>query len=262
MAKLSLEDKYKLYEASVQNHETDIDFINKEYKRYFKRKPLTLREDFGGTAAMACDWVRQSSDHKAWGVDLDSEPIKYGRENHYSRLSDAEQSRMEYIEGNVLEDRNFKSDVVVAFNFSYFIFKEREVLLNYFKKVREGLNDNGAFFVDLFGGTDACQEMVEETDHDDHTYYWDCESFNPITSEVLYYIHFKYKGKKHEKVFTYDWRMWGLKELQDIMKEAGFSSVIPYWEGEDGDGGGDGNFYPAKKEENCESWVTYICALK
>ncbi|ATH08874.1 hypothetical protein BIY24_13230 [Halobacteriovorax marinus] len=262
MAKLSLEDKYKLYEASVQNHETDIDFINKEYKRYFKRKPLTLREDFGGTAAMACDWVRQSSDHKAWGVDLDSEPIKYGRENHYSRLSDAEQSRMEYIEGNVLEDRNFKSDVVVAFNFSYFIFKEREVLLNYFKKVREGLNDNGAFFVDLFGGTDACQEMVEETDHDDHTYFWDCESFNPITSEVLYYIHFKYKGKKHEKVFTYDWRMWGLKELQDIMKEAGFSSVIPYWEGEDGDGGGDGNFYPAKKEENCESWVTYICALK
>ncbi|WP_372652876.1 class I SAM-dependent methyltransferase [Halobacteriovorax sp.] len=262
MAKLSFEDKYKLYETSVQNHETDIDFINKEYRKFFKKKPLSLREDFGGTAAMACDWVKQSPDHKAWGVDFDIEPINYGKENHYSKLTPAQKAKMQYIEGNVLEDRDFKSDVVVAFNFSYFIFKEREVLLNYFKKVREGLNDNGAFFIDLFGGTEACQEMVEETEHDDHTYFWDCDSYNPITSEVQYYIHFKYQGKKHEKVFTYNWRMWGLKELQDIMKDAGFSSVIPYWEGEDGDGGGDGNFYPTKVEENCESWVTYICALK
>jgi hypothetical protein len=262
MAKLSLEDKYKLYESSVQNHESDIDFINKEYRRLFGKLPMSLREDFGGTAAMACDWVKQSDNHVAWGVDLDIEPIRYGRENHYSKLSEDEQKRMQYIEGNVLENRDFKSDIVVGFNFSYFIFKERKTLLDYFKKVREGLNDNGAFFIDLFGGTDACQEMVEETDHDDHTYFWDCDSFNPITSEVLYYIHFEQKGVKYERVFTYDWRMWGLRELQDIMHEAGFSKVVAYWEGEDGDGGGDGNFYPSTEEENCESWVTYLCAIK
>ncbi|WP_127715010.1 class I SAM-dependent methyltransferase [Halobacteriovorax sp. HLS] len=262
MAKLSLENKYKLYEASVQNHECDIDFINKEYRRIFGKLPMSLREDFGGTAAMACDWVKQSDNHIAWGVDLDSEPISYGIDNHYSKLNDAQKERMKYIEGNVLDNRDFKSDIVVAFNFSYFIFKERKTLLEYFKKVREGLNDEGAFFVDLFGGTDACQELVEESDHDSHTYFWDCESFNPITSEVLYYIHFEQDGHKYERVFTYDWRMWGLKELQDIMIDAGFSKVVTYWEGEDGDGGGDGNFYPSDKEENCESWVTYLCAIK
>ena len=46
MAKLSLDEKYELYESSVQNHESDIDFINKEYRRIFKKLPMSLREDF------------------------------------------------------------------------------------------------------------------------------------------------------------------------------------------------------------------------
>lgn len=264
MPKLSLEDKYRLYESSVQNHEVDIDFVNKEFKKTFKRKPLTFREDFGGTAAMACDWVKQSPEHRAWGIDLDSEPISYGLENHYSKLSDEQKERMKYIEGNVLDNQEFKTDVIVAFNFSYFIFKKRNDLLNYFKKVREGLNDEGCFFVDIFGGTEARQPMVEETEHDDHSYFWDCEDYNPLTNEVLYYIHFKKhdNGIKYENVFTYDWRMWSIKEIIDVMEDAGFSKVQTYWEGEDGDGGGDGNFYRTGKAENCESWVTYICAVK
>ena len=31
--------------------------------------------------------------------------------------------------------------------------KKRKQLLEYFTRVREGLNDQGAFFIDLFGGT-------------------------------------------------------------------------------------------------------------
>jgi hypothetical protein len=55
--------------------------------------------------------------------------------------------------------------------------------------------------------------------------------------------------------------MWGIAELREIMEDAGFSKTIAFWEGEDGDGGGDGIFYETNKAENCESWVTYICAL-
>ncbi len=261
--KLAVEEKYKLYELSVQCHESDIEFISREYKKVYGKIPMSLREDFGGTAAMACDWVKQSAHHEAWGVDLDPEPMKYGIENHYSRLNEDEKKRMRYVEGNVLDTQDFKSDVVVAFNFSYFIFKKRQMLLDYFKKVREGLNEEGAFFIDLFGGTDSRDELVEETEHDNHSYFWDCDGFNPITSECLYYIHFKTKdGVKHERVFTYDWRMWGMAELQDILEEAGFSKVITFWEGEDDDGGGDGNFFRTGDAENCESWVTYICAIK
>ncbi|MBT6324612.1 MAG: class I SAM-dependent methyltransferase [Bdellovibrionales bacterium] len=259
---LSTERKYQLYEGSVQNHEGDIDFINEQYERINGEKPLSLREDFGGTGQLSCGWVKQSLEHQAWAVDLDPEPISYGKERHLSELEETRRNQVHYVLGNVLESQDFKADVTVAFNFSYFIFKKREELLNYFKKVKEGLNENGIFVIDLFGGTDSNQELVEETEYDDYSYFWDCENFNPITNECLYYIHFKDNGTKHERVFTYDWRMWSLPELREIMLEAGFSKSVAFWEGDDDDGGGDGDFYSTETAENCESWVTYIIGVR
>ena len=127
--KLSIMDKYRLYESSVQCHESDIDFINDQFEKFIGKKPLTLREDFGGTAALACSWTTQSPEHKSWSIDLDPEPIKYGLETHYAALNDDEKNRIKYIEGNVLNDFDFKTDVTVAFNFSYFIFKTRKSAL-------------------------------------------------------------------------------------------------------------------------------------
>ena len=65
------------------------------------------------------------------------------------------------------------------------------MLLDYFKKAYDGLKDEGAFFVDIFGGTECRQELVEETDRGKFTYFWDCDNYDPVTSEVQYYIHFK-----------------------------------------------------------------------
>lgn len=263
ISKLTREQKYFLYESSVQNPSADIAFINKEYKKIFKKKPLVLREDFCGTGNMACAWVAQSPEHLAHGIDLDIDPITYGVDNHYFKLSQDQQERMEYIRGNVLDTYDFKADIVVAFNFSYFLFKERKQLVMYFSQVRKHLNQEGAFFIDLFGGTQARQPLEESVRHKSHTYFWDCESFNPLTGECLYYIHFKtHKDQiKHEKVFTYDWRMWDARELLEVLQDAGFSKTFIYWEGEDKDGSGNGVFSRSTKAENCESWVTYICAL-
>ena len=55
--------------------------------------------------------------------------------------------------------------------------------------------------------------------------------------------------------------MWSIPELREILEDAGFSRTVAYWEGEDDDGDGDGNFYISNKEDNCESWVTYIAAI-
>lgn len=258
---LPVEQKYQLYEKSVQNHLADIDFIKSEFKKLRKRKAKSLREDFGGTGAMACDWVKGSKENTAFAIDLDPEPVAYGQKHHYSNLSDEEKDRMKYIMGNVLDKYDFSTDVAVAFNFSYFIFKKRAELLKYFKRVRKSLNDDGAFFVDIFGGTECFQEMEEETEFDKHSYFWDCDKFNPLNNEVQYYIHFKQNGVKYEKVFSYDWRHWSVREIVDLMEEAGFSKVVTYWEGEDEDGEGDGNFYLSHEEENCDSWVTYIVGL-
>ncbi|MGB0453179.1 MAG: class I SAM-dependent methyltransferase [Bacteriovoracaceae bacterium] len=260
--KLSFEDKYELYESSVQNPECDIDFINQEFKKMNNRKPLTVREDFGGTGMMSNMWVTQSSKHFAYAVDLDPEPIEYGKKNHYTKLNKNSQKRMKYVLGNVLEERDFKVDVAVAFNFSYFIFKERKTLLKYFKKVKKGLKKEGMFFLDIFGGYDSMERTVEETDHGKFSYFWDCDSYNPLTSECLYYIHFKDNKKniKYERAFTYDWRMWSPQELVELLEEAGFKDVNTYWEEDGDDGDGNGVFYKSKKEENCPSWVTYVVA--
>ena len=149
------------------------------------------------------------------------------------------------------------------FTFSYFLFKERSNLVKYFSQVRKHLKKDGMFFIDLFGGTETRKPLEESAKHKNHTYYWDCDKYNPLTADVLYYIHFKtHKDQvKHEKVFKYDWRMWDARELLDILKDAGFRQTHIYWEGVDKDGSGNGVFKQSVKAENCESWVTYICAL-
>lgn len=263
MAKLDLELKYDWYEAAVQTPETEVDFMRKWYKKFHGRFPLSLREDFCGTGAISCEWVKKSKEATAFGVDLDPEPLAMGKRRNWAKLRPEARSRMSYIQGNVLDDRDFKVDVACAFNFSYFIFKGRPQLLQYFKKVRQGLNKQGLFFMDLFGGPES-QTVVEEyrTVKRGLTYYWDCQSFNPITAECTFAIHFKDgKGKKHLNVFTYDWRLWTLPELRELLLEAGFSKTVAYWEEDDDKGGGNGNYYPAEVAENCEAWVAYIAAF-
>jgi len=262
MAKLTRDEKYDLYESSVQNPEADVAFISKEFKAAKGRQAISLREDFCGTGAMACHWVKTDPSRKAFGIDLDVEPISYGLDHHYLTMPESAQKRMQYIKGNVLSRYDFKTDIVVAFNFSYFLFKERKTLVQYFKSVNDHLNADGMFFIDLFGGTETRKELVESNKFKSHKYIWDCDSYNPLTAECKYYIHFEKKGQRFEKVFQYDWRMWDAKELQDVLTDAGFKNVQTYWEGVDKDGSGNGKFKKSFKAENCESWVTYISASK
>lgn len=261
---LSLAEKYRLYEASVQCPESDIAFLDQEYQRHYGRPPQSLREDFGGTGKLACLWAQHRPGNTAVAVDLDPAPMAYGMEHHFSQLTSEQKSRVRYVQGDVLNAHGENFDLIVAFNFSYFIFKQRRQLLAYFTQVRRNLADQGAFFLDIFGGIDAHAPSIEETEHEEHTYYWDCDKFNPITHECLYYIHFKkhQENRKYDQVFTYDWRFWTIPEIRDLLEEAGFSHVATYWEGTDEDGEGDGNFYLSDHEENCESWVTYLVAYK
>jgi len=53
-------DRHQLYEESVQCSEAEIDFVESTFKKIRKRKPLTLREDFCGTAAVCCEWVKRN----------------------------------------------------------------------------------------------------------------------------------------------------------------------------------------------------------
>lgn len=261
MNQLTLDEKHSLYEASVQNAEFEVEFMINNYEQFYGVKPVTLREDFCGTAAVCCNWVKQGPQMKAIGIDLDPGAIEYGKKRHLTKLTASQRERVLYVKENVLNAESYKADVVAAFNFSYMIFKKRSELLAYFKTVRKSLNEKGVFFIDLLGGPDSQTLVEEETEHDDFSYFWDCDKFNPITNECLFHIHFKYKGIKHEKVFTYDWRLWSIPELRELLAEAGFSKSFAFWEGDDDEGGGDSDFRITDEADNCDSWVTYLAAM-
>lgn len=256
-------NKHWYYEKSVQNPSNEVEFFNEKFEEIRKRKPYIIREDFCGTGAISCEWAAQGSEYESWGVDLDPEPVDYGKATHVKKLDDAGQKRVHYLLDNVLTAKTPKVDICFAFNFSYYIFKERKQLLEYFTKARETLKDDGVFFIDLFGGPDSQTIMTDVMKHDGFKYYWECQKFNPLNNHCRFAIHFKLKGEKKRKdAFVYDWRMWTMGELHDLLAEAGFSKTISYWEGEDEDGDGNGEFFQAQEVENCESWVTYIAALK
>lgn len=259
---LSLKEKYDFYERSVQNAESEVEFMQDEYKRIFKKNPVLFREDFCGTGAISCEWVKQDKKREAYGIDLDPEPLAMGHERHFSKLKPTEQKRMHYRKENVLKTKTPKVHVICAFNFSYFIFKSRKDLVKYFKSVRKSLKSDGVFFLDIFGGPESQKLVTDVKKLKNLTYYWECQQFNPITHECLFAIHFRdSKGKKHSNVFTYEWRFWTLPEIHDALKEAGFGRTLTFWEGDDDEGSGNGIFTESADGENCDAWVAYVGAI-
>jgi SAM-dependent methyltransferase len=254
-------DRHKLYEESVQNVESEVEFIMDTYKALRGRAPESFREDFCGTAAAACEWIRQGSKQTAIGVDIDEEVLDWGKRHNVAKLNAEQQQRMTFHMDNVLDVVAEPVDVVGAFNFSYYLFKTRDELRAYFRAACRGLKQDGIFFLDAFGGHEASEEMKEKTKYDNFTYVWDQAHFYPITGEMTCHIHFKFPdGSKLKKAFSYEWRLWTLPEIQEVLAEAGFGRITVYWEGTDEDGEGDGEFTPDTKGEADAGWIVYITA--
>ncbi len=257
-------DKYALYNQAVQSAETDVLFYRDRYKEFFKKTKsgLTLREDFCAAGDISCEWVKLNKTYRSCGLDLDDEPMSYGRKNYLSKLKKDQQERVALIQKDVLHPSLPKADIVAAVNFSYFIFKDRKVLLNYFSNVYSSLNAQSLFIVDVFGGTQCTDAIVDRTDLKKFVYYWEQKGFDPVSNEGQFAIHFKYKSKKYNDVFTYDWRLWTIPELKEIMKEAGFDEIHVYWEGTNKKGFGDGRFVRVQQGESCLSWIAYVIGVK
>ncbi len=259
--KAELADRHILYQDSVQNVESEIDFVEETFKALRGREAVTVREDFCGTANTSCEWIRRGDEHTAIGVDLEPSVLEWGKEHNLSKLTPEQQKRITLHEDNVLTVDTGKVDVTLAMNFSYWCFKERAVMCDYFQKVHNSLNDDGIMFLDSFGGYEAFQLMEEEHDYDGFTYIWDQAHYDPITGDCTCHIHFKFSdGSRMKEAFTYEWRLWTLPEIQELLKEAGFSKVTVYWDiAEDDD---DEDFQPSEHGEPYAGWLAYIVAEK
>lgn len=256
-------DLHDLYEKAVQNVEHEVEFLQETFQGMRGRKAYKLREDFCGTASASCQWVRQGAEYQAIGVDIDPSVLDWGRKNRIGKLPAADQARVQLLESDVMTVDTPAVDLLVAFNFSYFIFDTRDRLREYFRRAHAALVNDGVFFIDLFGGPEAQEETKEKTKHKGFTYIWHQAEFHPVTNYIRCHIHFKFRdGSRIKKAFTYEWRLWSAPELREILLEAGFKKATVYWEGEDEDGEGNGVFTPDEKGEADLAWIAYIVAEK
>ncbi len=256
-------DIHDLYEKAVQNVEHEVEFTQATFETIRGRKAYRLREDFCGTASASCQWVRQGEQFQAIGVDIDPSVLDWGRRNRVSRLPATDRTRVQLLQSDVMTATTPPADIVVAFNFSYFIFNTRDTLRDYFVRARAALVDDGLFFIDLYGGAEAHDEIKEKTKHKGFTYIWHQAEFHPVTHYIRCHIHFSFPdGSKIKKAFTYEWRLWSAPELREILLEAGFRNATVYWEGEDEDGEANGEFKPNSKGQADPAWVAYMVAEK
>ena len=262
-------DKHILYQHSVQDTDTELELMDEKFRAIRGVSPLSFREDFCGTALLSVAWCKGAPDRTAQGIDLCEDTLQWGREHNLDSADADVISRVELVNANVLEVGQPRVDITCALNFSYSIFKTRETLLQYFKAAITGLNDNGVLMLDVFGGPEAIDSTEENRDVDgqDFEFVWEQEKYNPVTNEILCNIHFEFDdGSRMEKAFTYDWRLWSIAELHELLLEAGFSRVHVYWEeykdtGDDDEYlEGTGNYLEVTEVEQQESWVSYIFA--
>jgi len=258
-------DRHVLYEKSVQNVAFEYKFVSNTFRKLRGRRPRHVREDFCGTASMCCEWVRRSKQNTAIGVDIDPEVLAWGREQNLSRLKPDARLRISLIQEDVFRVKTDKPvDVVLAMNFSYQLFMTREKLGGYLRKVHEALGDDGILFMDAYGGYDAHREIREKTKHKGFKYIWEQASYNPIDGKMRCHIHFSFPdGSKMKKAFSYEWRLWSLPELRELLAEAGFSRVTVYWEETDPKTGeGAGVYSPATVGDADPGWVAFLVAEK
>lgn len=261
-------DKFDCYQQSVQAPDHEVDMFDQFYKEQFDRQPLTLREDFCGTFAVCCEWVKSNDKRQAWGIDLCPETLEWGRLNNLAELKAVQAERVKVLEQDVRDGNTPTVDVLAAQNFSFWIFRTRKEVIEYFRKAYENLNDDGIIVMDMMGGRECYNDTITDKrtivkGKNGFKYHWQQAYFNPVTADCSFYIHFKFgDGSKMKKAFEYHWRFWTVPEVREMLAEAGFSSSIVYIEQEDEDGEDSGEWVPVEEAPNNESWLCYICGVK
>jgi SAM-dependent methyltransferase len=251
----------------------DLDFFRRVYRTLRGASFELLREDFSGTARLACTWVSRKSTRRAWAVDLDPRPQAWARAHHLPLIGSAG-LRVRFVRADVRRARTPKVDVVAALNCSWWVFKRRPQLIDYFRSVRRALAPRGLMVLDAFGGDRTLRTLKERrrvrgirTFAGDRippfTYEWEQKSFNPIDYNLKAAIHFELDdGTVLRNAFTYDWRVWSLPEVDEALREAGFSDVHVYVQGWDEDRNEALDVYRRRIQfENQEAWLALIVGV-
>ena len=267
-------DRLLLYPPAVQHVEHDLDLLERIYRNRNGRAPVLVREDFCGTAALACEWVRRGSRRRAWGLDLHRATLAWARRQRLPALGPAAE-RVTLVHGDARRVTRPPVDLVVALNYSYWVFHRRAELRAYFRAARASLAPGGLLCLDAFGGTAAMEALVE-TRHVPASrgpggqrvpafrYVWEQVAFNPVEHSLSCRIHIHLRdGRELRRAFSYDWRMWTLPEIRELLAEAGFRESIVYvqdWDDESHRALG--SYSRRRRFDNQLTWLAYVVGVR
>ncbi len=265
-------DKFDCYQRSVQAPEHEVEFFEQAFKEAYRRKPISLREDFCGTFAICCEWVQSNSQRTAIGVDLCAATLQWGRDHNLKKLQPAQQQRVRLIEQDVRKKNRPTVDILAAQNFSFWIFKSRPEVVEYFRAARANLNPAGILVMDMMGGADCFREdnvdkRIIKKGKKGFKYIWRQVSFNPVNHDAKFSISFKFKdGSELKNAFEYDWRFWSIPEVREMLTEAGFTDSHCYFEVENEDDEEDeetgDQWARAEVAPSHPVWLAYIVAIR
>lgn len=248
-------DVHRLYEQAVQYPPTEIARIERAVRRA-GGAALRLREDFSGTALLAASWVESGPARTAVAVDLEPSVHAWARAHRLPTLRRGA-DRLSLVTADVREGPPGPFDAIVALNFSYQVFHARADLRAYLASARAALAPRGVLMLDVFGGWDAQQVIVERRRmRGGVTYVWEHESFDPITHRMRCAIHFELAGGRRVRhAFRYDWRLWTIPELTELFAEAGFEDVEVLWDVAPARAE---RYVPRRTAENQPGWIAYV----
>jgi SAM-dependent methyltransferase len=261
--------KYRLYEEFVQSPQWQTTYLPYFHKKLTGRAALSMREDFCGTGIISCEWVKKSPRHRAVGLDLDPEPIARAKEVHRAKLPKDVQKRVAFLRQDVLVPTREKFDVIGAHNFSFYVFHERKELLRYARSALRSLKKDGTFFLEMAGGPGFVEEgsapvvSAPIEGYGKAGYVWEQRNHDPLRSLGEYAIHFRQKnGKWLRDAFVYDWRLWEIREVREVLREAGFRKSAVLWQTDRELKNGTLEYKVSEKGDFCEVWLAYVVGVK
>jgi SAM-dependent methyltransferase len=252
-------DRHDLYQRSAQAVKVQERFLARIFEKVSGRKPVSLREDFCGTALLCAEWVTKEG-RTAVGVDIDRDVLAWGAEHNLAPLG-LRGASVSLLRHDVRAPCRGRFDVTAALNFSYIVFRTRDDLRGYFAGVRRHLASDGIFVLDAYGGYESWRPQSERCRLPGFTYVWQQAAVNPIDHTVVNYIHFEFaNGSRLNRAFTYHGRLWTLPELRELLTEAGFSRSTVYWRDFGVNGKGALTYRRRARVAQAPAWVVFIVA--
>lgn len=272
------------YRWAVQSPDTHARLLELVYERVRGgRRPSVLREDFAGTSAEAVAWVALGDDRRAVAVDRDRDTLAWAR-RRAARLLGADLDRLSLIAADVMDiapPAAPAADLVSVLNFSACYFVSREALVRYLAHARRCLATEGVLVLNLFGGGAAMRARVdrfevrpdalEEADTllAPFAYEWEQRAWDPVSQVLDCRIHFRVgapserTAREVRDAFQYRFRLWGLAEMREALRDAGFAEVQVWRHTWDPTRGEDGLFLGAVEAfDEPERWTAYVVALR